>query len=100
MSEVHRDPVYVRNSRTVRRILTKEIAEGGYVRCVNCGRPVHEGQRWDVGHIVAPRRGGTHDLENLGAAHRRCNRSDGGREGAAITNRGSRRARRLPSWWL
>lgn len=100
MSEVHRDPVYVRNSRIVRKILTQQIEQGEYVRCVNCGRPVHEGQRFDVGHIVQPNKGGTHDLENLGAAHRRCNRSDGGRDGARMTNRASRRARRLPSWWM
>lgn len=98
MSQWHRDPVYVKNSRLVRRILTPQIEAGEYVRCVDCGRPIHDGQRWDVGHIVAPRDGGTHDPSNLGASHRRCNRTAGGRVGAAVTNRGSRRARRLPSW--
>lgn len=98
MSEVHRDSVYVKNSREVRKVLAQQIAEGEYVRCVDCGRPVHEGQRWDVGHIIRPANGGTHDYENLGASHRRCNRSAGGRVGAMMTNRASRRSRRLPSW--
>jgi hypothetical protein len=100
VTAIHQDPVYIRNSRHVRKVLTPQIEQGEFVPCVECGRPVHAGQRWDVSHIVAPEKGGTHDLSNLGAGHRRCNRSSGGQRGAAISNRGSRRARRLPSWWL
>ena len=100
MSAVHQDPVYIRNARQVRKVLTPQIAAGAFVPCVECRKPVQPGQRWDVGHVVRPADGGTHALQNLGAAHRRCNRSSGGRIGAATTNRGSRRARRLPSWWL
>lgn len=100
MSAVHRDPVYVRNSRMVRRVLQKRIDAGELVPCVNCGSAVVAEQRWDVGHIVRPADGGSHDLDNLGASHTGCNRKDGGRIGAAMTNRSSRKARRLPSWWM
>jgi 5-methylcytosine-specific restriction endonuclease McrA len=94
----HRTAEWFRNSRKVRRILTPRIDAGSVVQCVNCGRPVVRGQKWDVGHIIDASRGGTDALKNLGAAHVRCNRSDGGRLGAVKTNAASRRARRLPSW--
>lgn len=98
MTQAHRTPEYFKAARTVRRILTPEIAAGNLVRCVDCGHAIQQGQRWDVGHVIPISRGGTNDPSNMGASHRRCNRSSGGRMGAAVTNAGSRRARRLPSW--
>ena len=98
MSQHHRSPEWHRARRAVRTILTPRIARGEHVPCVNCGRPVLPGQRWDVGHLIDADKGGTVSLSNLGAAHRHCNRSDGGRAGAIKTNQQSRRARRLPSW--
>lgn len=94
MSANHRTPEYFRLARQVRRILGPRIAKGQHVPCVDCGRPVQRGQRWDVGHIIP----GINTLPNLGASHRRCNRSAGGRMGAAATNTASRRARRLPNY--
>jgi hypothetical protein len=45
--------------------------------CVRCGRPILPGQPWDLDH--------TDDGAGyLGASHRRCNRSVGGRLGAAL----------------
>jgi hypothetical protein len=44
--------------------------------CVRCGRPILPGELWDLDH--ADDRAGY-----LGASHRRCNRSAGGRLGAA-----------------
>lgn len=98
MSQHHRSPEWHRARRRVRAILTPRIEAGHFVACVNCGRPVQPGQRWDVGHIIDAGHGGTVSDSNLGAAHRHCNRSDGGRQGAIKTNAQSRRARRLPTW--
>jgi 5-methylcytosine-specific restriction endonuclease McrA len=98
VTQHHRTAQWFRNSRKVRGILTPRIAAGSYVPCVNCGRAVQPGQRWDVGHIIDAAKGGSDDLSNLGAAHRHCNRSAGGHAGAVVTNRASRRARRLPTW--
>jgi hypothetical protein len=98
VSAIHHDPEYIRNARIVRRIITAQLQAGSLVICVNCGRAIQQGQRFDVGHKRRPDDGGSHALSNLGGAHRRCNRSHGGRIGAAMTNRASRRARRLPSW--
>lgn len=98
MTAHHRTPEWFRNSRRVRSVLQPRIDAGSVVLCVNCGRPVTKGQKWDVGHIIDASRGGSDAVSNLGAAHVRCNRSDGGRLGAAKTNRASRKARRLPTW--
>lgn len=99
MSRAHHSPDYHRNARIVRRTLTPKIAAGAFVPCVECGRAVVLGQRWDVGHKTSAARGGSNALSNLGAAHRRCNRSNGGKAGAAARHTASRRARRLPTKW-
>jgi hypothetical protein len=44
--------------------------------CVRCGRPILPGQPWDLDHA-------DDRVDYLGASHRRCNRSAGGRLGAA-----------------
>lgn len=98
MTAHHKTAEYFRASRRLRRILQPRIDAGEFVACVNCGRAVQPGQRWDVGHIIDVYRGGSDDLTNMGAAHVRCNRSAGGRAGATRTHRASRRARRLPTW--
>jgi 5-methylcytosine-specific restriction endonuclease McrA len=98
MSKHHLTPEYQREARAVRKILGPQIAAGNDVRCVNCGHPVQAGQRWDVGHIIDASRGGAAHRTNMGAAHTRCNRSAGGRAGAAKTNTTSKAARRLPAW--
>ncbi|PPG84224.1 hypothetical protein C5C52_01420 [Rathayibacter sp. AY1E5] len=63
----------------------KRLAPGIQDRvCTKCGHAI--GQRlWDVDHIIsiaiAPEL--AHDPSNIGPAHRRCNRSAGGKEGRA-----------------
>lgn len=57
--------------------------------CVNrckLGGIVHPGQAYDVGHIIGKEAGGADVLSNFGPAHVTCNRSDGGKIGARITN--------------
>jgi len=51
----------------------------GIIACARCMRLILDGQPWDLDHDGS-RTG------YLGPSHRRCNRSAGGREGAAITH--------------
>lgn len=70
-------------------------------RC-QLGGVVHPGQQWDVGHLPG------HDAyldtglpltrDQVGPAHRRCNRSDGGKVGAAMTNAKHRAKKDLRPW--
>lgn len=65
------------------------------------GGIVHSDQQWDVGHL--PGHDAYLDLgpltrDQVGPAHRFCNRSDGGKVGAAMTN-GRRRAKQQIRPW-
>jgi hypothetical protein len=69
--------------------------------CVNAcqlGGVVYPGQPFDVGHIVGYDAGGSNDRSNVGAAHVKCNRSDGGKIGAALTNAAKRSGKKLREW--
>lgn len=77
-----------KGSRRGRAIVAPLVAAG--VGCCRCGRPILPGQKWDVDHILPRALGGGEDATNYGAAHAACNRAEGGRRGARITN-----ARRL-----
>ena len=61
----------------------RPMVEVGLVCCARCGALIESGERWELDH--APGKQGY-----LGPSHFRCNRSAGGRIGAAITN-GKRR---------
>ncbi len=101
MSSAHRDPLYARNARIVRAATSAAHQRGESVPCIRCGREVAPDQRFDVAHRIDASRGGSNDLSNLAVEHRRCNRSAGGRLGAAVQNdrRGvSRRTKGLPTW--
>ncbi|MEX1079812.1 MAG: hypothetical protein WED09_11965 [Homoserinimonas sp.] len=97
MSAHHRDPLYLKNARLIRATTNARLKRGDQVNCGKCGRPIQQGQAYDVGHRIDASRGGGHELANLQPEHRRENRSSGGRAGAAATNQASRRARRLPT---
>lgn len=43
------------------------------VPCVICNLPITDSEQLSIEHIVPIRDGGTHDLDNLGYAHLRCN---------------------------
>lgn len=98
MSAHHQHPQYLRNARIVRARVRADHKVGRLVICIGCGRAITPEQAFDVGHIIDAARGGSHDLTNLGPQHRRENRQSGGRAGALIVNRTSRRAKGLPSW--
>lgn len=68
--------------------------------CINpkpgCPGLVQHGQQWDVAHIGDLARGG--DVNQVGPAHRHCNRSAGGKLGAAMLNAKRATNRRMPGW--
>lgn len=80
MSQHHRTKRWANVAAKAR----KEIGVQLPLPCHHCGRPVHADTPWDVGHIVDLAHGG--DAKQYTATHRSCNRSAGGKEGAAKTN--------------
>ena len=97
MSAFHRSSEW---SKVV-RVNRPRIAATLPARCVNrCkrGGTVYPEDRWDVAHIIDHVRGGTNDPENLGPAHAGCNRSDGGKLGAAIAIANKKARARVLGW--
>lgn len=62
------------------------------------GGTVYPWQPWDVAHIIDDVHGGGVERSNLGPAHRRCNRSDGGKIGAARANAARKQRKGIRSW--
>ncbi|BEL07841.1 hypothetical protein Q0Z83_060320 [Actinoplanes sichuanensis] len=60
-------------------------------QCVEPGRRIEPGSDWDLGHTPDRTRW-------TGPEHARCNRAEGGRRGAAVTN-GQRAALRHSRTW-
>jgi hypothetical protein len=92
VSDKHRDPEYLRNARIVRARVRRAWRLGTEVHCWRCGCEIVPGMRFDVGHLDAD---GGHSLSNLAPECVPCNRRDGGRRGAALTN--ARRGRAAPA---
>lgn len=92
MTEKHRDPEYLANARIVRARVRAAWRHGTEVHCWRRGELIEPGRAFDVGHLDPD---GGHAISNLAPECVRCNRSDGGRRGAAITN--GRTSRPLPS---
>ena len=79
----------------------RPVVEAGLVRCARCGKVIPSGAKWELGHVD-----GSGKKLYSGPEHFRCNRSAGGKLGAAITN--SRRSGGQPPateriwsrvWW-
>ncbi|WP_282845875.1 hypothetical protein [Microbacterium oxydans] len=92
MTEKHRDPEYLANARIVRAQVRAAWRHGEDVHCWRKGELLYPGRPFDVGHLD-PTAG--HGRANLAPECIKCNRSEGGRRGASITN--GRAARVLPS---
>jgi hypothetical protein len=111
MTAHHRTPEWSKTTRTIRPRLQASINAGG-VACIDCGRPVMPGQRWQVGHVVSvvqARAAGwsvaqMNDPSNLGATHAKgpgqkaCNQIEGGKLGAAASNKKRKEEKRFPNW--
>lgn len=72
--------------------------------CWRCGRTLTKDDKWTVGHIEGRETGGADNPANYAPECPRCNFSEGGKVGAAITN-GQRieavdiaRVRRVKPW--
>lgn len=103
----HRDGAVTAHHRTtewarITKVMRPRIQATLPAPCVNrcqLGGVVHPDEKWDVAHIrdLGP---GMYDdsPENLGPAHPRCNRSDGGKAGAQISNLTKKTDRRLLPW--
>jgi hypothetical protein len=112
MSEHHRTSEWQRTVRMQRPRLAATLP----APCIDCGRPINRGDRWQVGHrvpvAVAKAQGWTvaqiNHPTNLGPTHAKapgqkaCNQIAGGKLGAkasASSNSAKREStRRMPSW--
>ena len=56
--------------RRVTPFISKKVAARQQFRCAMCGELLQED--WEVDHIVSLQRGGSNDLSNLQALHKRC----------------------------
>ena len=90
MSAFHRTRAWTQLRNRMRPLIAARLP----LSCVDCGRAVHPGQAWQVGHILSAAKHPAYAFmeSNLGPSHKRCNLSAGGKDGAQITNK--RRARR------
>ena len=80
MSRHHRASGYTKIAKTLRARLEPTLPRA----CCHCGKPVHPSQLWDVAHLKDLGRGDYSDVRRVAVAHRSCNRSAGGKLGAAM----------------
>lgn len=109
MTAHHRTPEWQAARRAQRPRIEASLPQP----CIECGKPIRKGDRWQVGHrvsvAIAKRKGWTtaqiNSPRNLGAVHAKapgqpaCNQIAGGKLGAQIMNDQVRDATRLPKWW-
>lgn len=85
MSQHHRSGLWTTKDSALWRKRFAPLVASGQAICTRCHRPIHPDAAWDVDHILSlheyPEL--ARDPQNLGPAHRRCNRSSGGKEGRA-----------------
>ena len=60
-----------------RGVLLGQIALRDGAICYLCGQGLIWDDPWEIEHVIPRSRGGTDDLNNLGLAHRSCNRVKG-----------------------
>lgn len=94
MSAHHRTAAWAATTRRMRPLINATLP----APCVDCGRAVMLGDRYDVGHILAQSLGGSDDQFNLGPSHISCNRKDGGRLGGLKSAKKRNRKTEIPKW--
>lgn len=97
MTEHHRTPEWRRITRIMRPLIRAQLPLPCVNRCV-LGGVVEPGQPFDVAHVVDVDHGGDDSMDNLGPAHVRCNRSDGGKAGAMKQKAQRQTKARFPNW--
>jgi 5-methylcytosine-specific restriction endonuclease McrA len=65
--------------------------------CTECGSAVYDTDLWDVGHVIPLSLGG--NPAHVGAAHRSCNRSNGGKMGNKIAGKGRPKEEKRTREW-
>lgn len=82
--------------RNIRKqLILDPLKRDGYVRCVTCGRVCTRPDQVDLGHDTTDPTGSRY----RGAQCVPCNRGEGGRIGARITNARRRRVRIVRRAW-
>ena len=91
MSRHHDAARWTNHNQTLRKRLRATLPTA----CTVCGYEVDEeaGDLWDIDHID-----GIENSDEIGVAHRKCNRSSGGRRGAAISNAKRKTVKRWLPW--
>jgi hypothetical protein len=56
--------------KRVTPFISKKVAASQQFKCAMCGKLLQED--WEVDHIVSLQRGGSNDIRNLQALHKRC----------------------------
>lgn len=92
MSQHHKDKKWTSYVKKARAIIRAQLP----LPCVECGAPVYNDDPWDVGHLFPLSQGG--DVKAYGASHRSCNRSAGGKQGAAQANATKKSRKQMRQW--
>lgn len=88
MSQHHRAKGWANHAAKARQRIKAMLP----LPCHHCAGIVTPDMDWDVAHIIDLSQGG--DAKQYTAAHRSCNRRDGGRLGAKKTNEQKKNLRR------
>lgn len=100
MTAFHRSAEWARLVRQVKPTITASINAGTAV-CVDCGRPVLPGDRWQVGHRLAHATHPQFSLEawNVGPSHAgKCNQSKGATLGNNLRAKRAKRRKEFIAW--
>ncbi len=97
MTSKHTTAEWQRTARLIRAQVKRAWATGQEVLCWRCGRPIHEDEPFDVGHLDPF---GGEAPDNAAPEHRTENRRAGGRMGARITNAARGAATFIKPPWL
>jgi 5-methylcytosine-specific restriction endonuclease McrA len=64
----------------LRRTYLSAMRQGKVFDCGICHKPIEKMYQLTIDHIIPKSKGGSHEYENLQAAHKRCNGSKGNTE--------------------